>query len=220
MYDHKTTYILVDVPQEQVPLQPTGRRVVDSLQLGMAEALADDQRRKQVNDAKLRAVSQRVDYDDFCKMVAGAHLRPVKPCSQQSAAISKPFEGFVMPRYRERRADGGGPSTTVSTAIMEPFTPPDSANDFMRTWRRRCRTPPLRLQYLRTIDPTLLPLIFRVEMDSAVFEGIVEALHAGLGDSTADTRPLDPGWVTCFLHNMMRINGVSMTLALAGKGDI
>ena len=76
------------------------------------------------------------------------------------------------------------------------------------------------LQYLRTIDPTLLPLIFRVEMDSAVFEGIVEALHAGLGDSTADTRRLDPGWVTCFLHNMMRINGVSMTLALAGKGDI
>lgn len=188
---------------------------MDSLQLGMAEALDEDQKRQQINDAKLRAVAQRVDYDEFCKMVSGAHLRPVKPCSKESAAISKPFEGFVMPKYQEKPA-GCSPGSTAA-ASAQSFTAPESANDFTRTWRRRCKTTELRLQYLRVIEPESLPLIFRVEMDPMVLDGIVEALHVGL--SAEDTTRVEAEWVSRFLYNISRVNCFGMTLDIADKGE-
>ena len=78
---------------------------VDALQTKMQDALTFDQRKTQINDAKLRAVAQKVEYDEFEKMVAGAHLKPVKPCSKESADISKQFSGFVMPAYAPQAAD-------------------------------------------------------------------------------------------------------------------
>ena len=43
---------------------------MDSLQSSMLGALEHDQRKQQVNDAKMRAVKQHVEYDDFEKLVA------------------------------------------------------------------------------------------------------------------------------------------------------
>merc|ERR1719446_1741134 len=72
---------------------------LDTLQKNMLDALHDDQVKKQINDAKLRAVKQRVEYDDFEKLVAGAHLRPIKPKSQDLDGVCKAFDGFVLPKH-------------------------------------------------------------------------------------------------------------------------
>ena len=69
---------------------------LSSLQSKIAGALDDDQKKKQVNDAKLRAVSQKSDYDVFCNLVAGAHLKPVKPRAAESvraAPAALPLSG-------------------------------------------------------------------------------------------------------------------------------
>ena len=95
---------------------------MDSLQSSMLGALEHDQRKQQVNDAKMRAVKQHVEYDDFEKLVAGAHLKPVKPKSAELASISKPFDFFVMPAYDATAA--AAPSASPRPPPPPPPSPP------------------------------------------------------------------------------------------------
>ena len=121
---------------------------MDSLQSSMLGALEHDQRKQQVNDAKMRAVKQHVEYDDFEKLVAGAHLKPVKPKSAELASISKPFDFFVMPAYDATAAAAPSASAcrhrrrvaAAAPAAAARFAPPSTGQEFLRAWRRRCKT--------------------------------------------------------------------------------
>lgn len=53
----------------------------------LANSVYDDWKRKVVDDAKKRAVSQAVDYDTFKNMVSVAHLKPITaPSSGRTGA--------------------------------------------------------------------------------------------------------------------------------------
>jgi hypothetical protein len=192
---------------------------MDALQHSIAGALEAEQKKTQVNDAKLRAVSQRVDYDDFCKMVAGAHLKPVKPCSAGSRDISKPFDQFVLPKYEPAVADRGSAMASASAAAAA-FEKPADLNDFTRTWRRRCKTDVDKLKYLRVLDTDALPVLFRIEMDPVLLDGIVGALHTALcaaaDDGDGDTAQLGV-WAYRLLAGVARVNRMETTLAIAAN---
>ena len=89
---------------------------LNALQKDMLSALDHDQKKTQLNDAKLRAVAQKVEYDDFEKLVLGAHLKPVKPKTQASADVSKPFADFVMPKYEAGSASAAAPPAPRAAA--------------------------------------------------------------------------------------------------------
>jgi len=190
---------------------------MDGLQTQMAGAMVSDQRKEQVNDAKLRAVGQRVDYDEFVKFVAGAHLKPVKPCSKQSAAISKPFEHFVMPKYEPPAAPVAGPVAAggSSSSAADTPAPPKDANDFTKSWRRKCKTTEQKLAYLRGIEPEAFPLLFRAEMDPSVLDGVAEALRlCATGPAvTAESEV----WAGKLLQQLVRVNRFELTLQLADE---
>lgn len=190
--------------------------MMDTLQHSIAGALEAEQKKTQVNDAKLRAVSQRVGYDDFCKMVAGAHLKPVKPCSADSRNISKPFDQFVLPKYEP---DRGTAAVAVSASAIT-FEKPADLNDFTRTWRRRCKTDVDKLKYLRVLDLNALPVLFRIEMDPVLLEGIVGAIHTALcaapADGDSDMAHLSV-WASRLLAGIARVNRLDTTLAFAAK---
>tara|TARA_B110001452_G_scaffold39126_1_gene29901 strand:+ start:99 stop:803 length:705 start_codon:yes stop_codon:yes gene_type:complete len=197
---------------------------VDALQDKMHSALDFDQKKTQLNDAKLRAVAQKVEYEEFEKMVAGAHLKPVKPCSQESAGISKQFGGFVMPAYQPTQPSAAAAATSaaaaaaVSATKAETFAQPKSSNDFLRTWRRQCKTPDAKYQYLRVIEPEQLPLLFRSEMEPAVLDGIAEALRSCALVDGSDAEPLpEAAWLERLLQFLCRINRFELTLDLADK---
>ncbi|KAL3917314.1 MAG: hypothetical protein SGPRY_006454 [Prymnesium sp.] len=114
-----------------------GIDAMDSLQRDMLGALDFDQKKQQVNDAKLRAVAQRVEYDDFEKLVLGAHLKPVKPRSQHGADTSKPFDCFVLPKYQPKRVELPAPAPVP----LDEAACPQTSNDFLRAWRRQLKTP-------------------------------------------------------------------------------
>ena len=190
---------------------------MDALQEKMSAALVYDQKKTQTNDAKLRAVAQREDYDTFCKMVAGAHLKPVKPCSKESAEISKPFDFFVLPKYEGAASTPAGPAPPPAT---EPFVPPADADEFERVWRRKCKGVEAKLAYLRAIEPATLPQLFRTEIDSAVLDGFAAALHlAVLGDGApADGAPDADAvhtWAGGVLLHLSKVNRLGLTLSLA-----
>eukprot|EP00908_Phaeocystis_cordata_P009476 Transcript_20257.p1 GENE.Transcript_20257~~Transcript_20257.p1 ORF type:complete len:263 (-),score=101.13 Transcript_20257:83-796(-) len=190
---------------------------VDELQHKMHEALDFDQKKAQLNDAKLRAVSQKVEYSEFEKMVAGAHLKPVKPCSQQSGATSDEFSGFVMPTYKPVAV-----TPAAALAATEQFTAPKTSNDFLRAWRRQCKTPEAKYRYLHTFDADTLPLIFRSEMDPSILDGVAEALRTcalpaeGCEDGEGGGELREAEWVELLLRYLCRINRFSLTLDLAG----
>jgi len=208
---------------------------LDGLQKEMLGALEYDQRKKQVNDAKLRAVAQRVEYDDFEHLVAGAHLKPVKPRSQVQKDICKAFDGFVMPKV-EPTSQLPAALPTLPAAAAPPATPPvpKSSNEFVRVWRRQCKTTAQRYAYLRQIDADTLPLLFRTELDAAIFDAIVATLHVRVLASPAsadadaddnldgidtDAAPpasgSDASWAASLIQNIARINRFDLTLEFA-----
>ena len=203
---------------------------LDTLQQDMLGALEHDQRKKQVNDAKLRAVAQRVEYDDFERLVAGAHLKPVKPRSQVQKDIGQAFDGFVMPKAGPAAVPP--PLPTVPSASAAPAAPKTS-NEFVRVWRRQCKSTAEKLAYLVQIEPETLPILFKTELDAAIFDGIVSALHesvlAPAGEATAASAEpsaeappaeahgcaTDAAWAAGVLQNLARINRFELTLDFA-----
>ena len=195
---------------------------VDALQSQLHEALNFDQKKKQINDAKLRAVSQKVEYEEFEKMVAGAHLKPIKPKSQESAAISRQFAGYVMPAYSSQTdAPAPAPPAAASLPAEQQFAPPATSNDFLRTWRRQCKTPETKFRYLHTFEPDALPLLFRSEMEPAVLDGIAQALQACAlppAGAAGEAELREAPWVELLLRYLCRVNRFALTLDLADKG--
>lgn len=204
---------------------------LDTLQQDMLGALEYDQKKQQVNDAKLRAVAQRVEYDDFEKLVMGAHLKPIKPKSDDLNAIGRPFDGFVMPKL-ESTASGAAqvpPVTTAETAVTTTPPAPKSSNEFVRTWRRQCKTTPQRHDYIRQIPPETWPMLFRTELDAAIFDGMVATLGEVLlasangavdASSAATARDDDLSWTAALLQSIARINRFDLTLDFADKATM
>lgn len=161
---------------------------IRELHAGMAEALDADRKKQEINDAKLRAVAQRVDYDQFCHMVAGAHLKPVKPIDKDGGA--RDFNYFVMPAMTPVVPPTMAAAATVTgsaaTAAGLGLRVPKSGLDFHKAWRRQCKAQPARVAYLRLIDTQLIPTIFQSEFEPDILDGVVACLHDLLLSASAD----------------------------------
>jgi len=185
---------------------------MDFLQHSIASALEAEQKKTQTNDAKLRAVSQRVGYDDFCKMVSGAHLKPVKPCTSESRDISRAFDQFVLPKYEPAAAA----SSAATASAAATFERPADANEFTRTWRRKCKADADKLAYLRVLNLDALPILFRIEMDPVLLDGFIGALHTGLCSGGGAEGSVEMGrWAARLLAGVARVNRFDTTLAFA-----
>lgn len=149
------------------------------LQVAMADAMEEDRQKKDVNDAKMRAVSQRVDYDQFCNMVAGAHLRPVKPLDKQAARLNGMF--VLASEAAPPKAAGAQASAPVSSSSSQ-LRVPKTGVEFHRTWRRQCKDTRSRAAYLRLVDPALIPHVFQKQFEPDVLGGIVSTLDELLGE--------------------------------------
>ena len=73
-----------------------------------------------------------------------------------------------------RKSDGaeiGGGAKAVG-----PLRAPRDYSQFQRDWRRRCRTDEERREYLRTISPDKLPILFRVEMEPDILGKVLSLI--------------------------------------------
>ena len=105
---------------------------------------------------------------------------------------------------------------------MEDVPPvPTTSNEFLRVWRRQCKTPAQRYAFLRQLEPETLPLLFRTELDAALFDGIVGALGervgsaAGGGGGGSGDADAELSWAAGLLQSMARINRFELTLDFA-----
>mmetsp|Transcript_9346 Transcript_9346/g.25446 ORF Transcript_9346/g.25446 Transcript_9346/m.25446 type:complete len:269 (+) Transcript_9346:18-824(+) len=166
---------------------------IKDLHLGMAQALDADRKKQEINDAKMRAVAQRVDYDQFVNLVAGAHLKPVKPVGGGGAgAGTDGFNYFVMPASctSAKPAASSKPATTSASSASATLRVPKTGLDFHKAWRRQCRDNEKRIAYLRLVDTQLIPVIFQSEFEPDIFDGIVQSLDSLVGGAELPERAL------------------------------
>ena len=208
-------------------LEPThggqGVSSMDTLQRDMLGALDYDQKKQQINDAKLRAVAQRVEYDDFEKLVLGAHLKPVKPKSQHGMDTSKPFDCFVLPKYEAKPVSGPTMPPALVAAPAASASLPKTSQEFLRAWRRQLKTPEERFAYIRKLEPEFLPTLFRTELEPATFDQIIEAIRVCVLQPATD-EPASFGaqaaWTEQWLLQTSRISRFELTLDFADKSTV
>ncbi|KAM6966493.1 dynein axonemal assembly factor 19 [Tautogolabrus adspersus] len=69
------------------------RDVIDfsALERELQGAIESEQKYKRENEAKLRAVGQRVSYDQFRDLVLSCHLRPLEKKDKEGAPRKQPW---------------------------------------------------------------------------------------------------------------------------------
>ncbi|GAX81006.1 hypothetical protein CEUSTIGMA_g8441.t1 [Chlamydomonas eustigma] len=199
--------------------------VPTKLSKDLANAVYDDWKRKVIDDAKKRAVSQNVDYDTFKNMVSVAHLQPIQ-------AASATRQDRMLPSW-QFNADGSLPeahqmsdAAAVALKLMqqEPQDPPTTSGDFYREWRRNCPNPDSKYRYLRLCGPGGITSLFKVEISSEALKEIIEVLEAcWLGyagaaeEGQAGSALKEAGFVVQVLQSLSTAGRFSLTVKLIGS---
>eukprot|EP00050_Salpingoeca_kvevrii_P019477 m.86436 g.86436 ORF g.86436 m.86436 type:complete len:237 (-) comp8432_c0_seq4:80-790(-) len=148
-------------------LTADGKLHVDQLQTVLSSAIEADARYQRENDAKFRAVAQKVPtYEDFEQMVKGAHIKPMtEDITQLNLKKSSWTSGRAQQRARHRiLAKGASAAPAPAAAQGQPTEAPATVNNFLRDWRSRCASSVAKYAYLLLIGGERLEALFRVEI--------------------------------------------------------
>nr|BCL66156.1 hypothetical protein [Volvox reticuliferus] len=150
----------------------------------LANAAYDDFKRKAIDEAKKRAVLQRVDYDTFKNMVLTAHLAPITAPNKRTNDRPAPCWNFGPDGKLVKEQVG----QTALSSHGAPLEVPSTSGDFTRDWRR-LGTVDDKYRYLKMCGPDTFRTIFRVEISSEVLRevlGVVEACWLGHGGAAEE----------------------------------
>ena len=141
----------------------------------------------QVDEMKKRAIHTAGSYDEFKNLVACATQKPI-----ESGALVA-FGDAKVTRNAVARAGSGAPATATATATaglskdsLASVPVPKLMHEFSRDWRRHCKNPVVRYQYVARIEPPRLARLFSGELDTTLLAEIVDCF------ATALTTPLPP----------------------------
>ena len=160
----------------------TFNRSDETLEDEFQRTVWDENHKKNVNDAKMRAVAQRVpDYEGFHQMVLGADLKPMEKKDKGKTSM---FEGLMMDKktqffgsdlYKQTSTAetfgatpmGGAGGAAAAAAEKVEFELPRNPMEFTREWQKSCRTPATRGRYLASLPP-------RSEWWGGIFKGGID----------------------------------------------
>lgn len=149
-------------------------------------ALETDTQRELENDAKFRAVSQKVSsYEEFREMVKAAHLKPLN----RGHVTAKNSRGRIWNSIAlkksaiEEEAMETEPRPCECPTNVLPLQLPSSSSQFL-CWWRRCDQPS-RLSLLYKLGPAALGHLFRIDIPTDLLGEILQALY-GFNSSVED----------------------------------
>lgn len=118
----------------------------------VSTALAKDEKYQRENDAKFRAIHQKVkSYDEFRDIVEASHLRPLDKDDKIGGVSYQKWNHLA-----DKKATVN--NTEVNDSISTPlqFNQPSNSFEFTRTWKRNCSSPKDKCDYLLSIKPEIL----------------------------------------------------------------
>ncbi|XP_013407380.1 coiled-coil domain-containing protein 103 [Lingula anatina] len=152
----------------------------DKLEQELSAAVTADERYWRENDAKFRAVNQKVaTYDEFRDIVLAAHLKPLEKTDKiQQDRFKQPWNTIAD----SASLSSSNTSDTDTLQKME-IKIPNNGHEFAQSWRRHCKTSQDKLNYLRHIGSKNLQAIFKAEISFGLLGEIIDALLNDLSDN-------------------------------------
>ncbi|KAK6960968.1 coiled-coil domain-containing protein 103 [Biomphalaria glabrata] len=139
-------------------------------------AVVNDERYWRENDAKIRAVEQRVPtYDDFRELVLAAHLKPlekedkmnnIKNFTQIWNQPATLFPKSNIPDNIQNENEAKSDQVTVN-----------SGQEFAQYWKRYCKTHKEKKAFLLSVGASKLQTIFKVEIAGGLLGEFIECLY-------------------------------------------
>ncbi|XP_069490354.1 coiled-coil domain-containing protein 103 isoform X2 [Ambystoma mexicanum] len=128
-----------------------------ALERELQAAVAADEKYQRENDAKFRAVHQKVaSYEEFRDIVLASHLRPLERKDKIGGKRNQPWNSCAMP---------SGPQQNCVGELSQEFTlEPKTAAEFHRDWRRCLQGATERYQFLMRLGATTLGRIFHADL--------------------------------------------------------
>ncbi|XP_014234074.1 coiled-coil domain-containing protein 103 [Trichogramma pretiosum] len=167
-----------------------------ALEAELDVALKADELYKLQNDAKIRAIEQRVPtYDDFRHMVQAAHLRPLDKndtkkraqgsWNQCAVAVDSDEKagGDVEARMAEMRPKEGEEEIDP----LDPKIEPKTSQEFVKYWHR-LREPRKKLAYLVRFQDRLKDKFFGGEVPTEFLEELFDCTLDMIGEKNDDDK--------------------------------
>lgn len=142
------------------------------LEKELSAAVEADAKYWRENDAKLRAVEQRVEtYEEFKGIVAAAHIKPLdkKDKISEIEKLQAPWNPHATAK------DGKG---IKSEPLEEDKSKiPKNGHEFARDWKRYCKTNSDKYDFLIRIGGEQLGIIFKLEIAFGLLGDILVAME-------------------------------------------
>ncbi|XP_003222659.2 coiled-coil domain-containing protein 103 [Anolis carolinensis] len=128
-----------------------------ALEKELGQAIASDEKYKRENDAKFRAVHQKVaSYEEFRDIVRASHLKPLEKRDKMRSKRSMLWNSCAFkPNCKEE-------SEVELSQDLERL--PETSAEFYRDWRRCMKSSHQRYQLLLQLGPQSLGRIFQTDL--------------------------------------------------------
>ncbi|XP_077316206.1 dynein axonemal assembly factor 19 [Lithobates pipiens] len=141
------------------------------LERELANAVAADEKHRRENDARFRAIHQKVaSYEEFRDIVLASNLKPLERKDKIGGDRKQPWNPTATASSSSREA--------VCTVLQESSLEPRNAFEFTREWRRI--DVKKRYDFLLQIGANKLSHIFHAEVCSALLGEILQVLEGNI----------------------------------------
>ncbi|XP_041374806.1 LOW QUALITY PROTEIN: coiled-coil domain-containing protein 103-like [Gigantopelta aegis] len=178
----------------------------DKLERELNAAVIADEQYNRENDAKFRAVHQRVaTYEEFKDIVAASHLKPLDKGDKINSHFKQPWNMLA--------SQGKTDTLTNSTPLTQSkeLRIPETSLVFIREWRHVHKTVTERYDFLLAIGATRLVDIFRGEIGFGLLGDFLLVLLNGTES--------DSSQVVEILEQLSTTNRFSLTVQFLSKTE-
>lgn len=177
------------------------------LEKELALAVEADAKYVRENDAKFRAVEQRVaSYEEFRDIVSAAHLKPLE---------RKDITGEKSGKQPWNPHAQGKSQTTLTNSnlsLLPASKMPKTTHEFTKAWKRQCKTELDKYQLLLGIGGQGLRSIFKAEISMGHLGEFLVILHNCLDEK-------DTSKILVILQELSRTNRFDLCLKFLGEEE-
>ncbi|XP_076852819.1 dynein axonemal assembly factor 19 [Brachyhypopomus gauderio] len=170
-------------------------------------AVEADKKYQRENDAKFRAIRQKVaSYEEFRDIVLASHLKPLEKRDTTAAPRKQPWNS-VAAGYKEQK----GASADIDPPLQSDFQP-TTALEFSRDWRRFGGSSNEKYGLLVRLGGDTLQGIFSVEVESGLLGEFLVILSQCMS-------PGDEAVVMGLLEGLSKTRRFSLSVSLLSQAE-
>ncbi|XP_062841051.1 coiled-coil domain-containing protein 103 [Trichomycterus rosablanca] len=178
-----------------------------ALERELHRAIEADRKYQRENDAKFRAIHQKVStYEEFRDIVQASHLKPLDKKDKHDAARKQPWNSIAAGNNKQK------PATLHTEQSLQGEFDPSTAYEFGRDWRRFGGSSGEKYSHLIRLGGEKLRDLFRAEVGFGLLGEFLVVLSRCL-------KPEDEEAVMALLEGFSQTGRFSLNISLLSKEE-